>query len=123
MNQLTAKVRKLEQDIAAEKGPLNLLALFEREDLWDRWDLVVSAPWANHDEPTLRYLAGAIKRHLSPSEMILLARIVVLDAAQDPVRAITESYDVEHGSVEMNDPESFDLPAKHGYIITSRRAA
>jgi hypothetical protein len=123
MNQLTAKVRKLEQDIAAEKGPLNLLALLERDDLSDRWDLVVSASWAKQDEPTLRYLADAIKRHLSPAEMTLLARVVVLDAAEDPVKTITESYDVEHGSVEMNDPESFDLPAKHGYIITSRRAA
>jgi hypothetical protein len=123
MNQLTAKIRKLEQDIAADKGPLNLLALLEREDLSDRWDLVVSGSWANQDEATLRYLADAIKRHLSPSEMILLARVIVLDAAEDPVRAITQSYEVEHGAVELNDPENFDLPAKHGYIITSRRAA
>ncbi len=123
MNQLMKNVRKLEQDIAADKGPLNLLALLEREDLTDRWDLVVSASWAKQDEPTLRYLAGAIKRHLSPSETTLLSRVVILDAAEDPVKSITESYEVEHGSVELNDPENFELPAKHGYIITSRRAA
>jgi len=123
MNQLTASIRELEQDIAADKGSLNLLALLEREDLSERWDLVVSASWARQDEPTLRYLADAIKRHLSPSEMTLLSRVVVLSAAEDPVKAITESYDVEHGSVELNDPESFHLPARHGYIITSRRAA
>jgi hypothetical protein len=123
MNRLTASIRSVERDIAQEKGPLNLFAILEREDLSDRWDLVVSASWAKQDEGTLRYLADTIKRHLTPSEMTLLARVVILNAAEDPVKSITESYEVEHGHVELNDPESFDLPAKHGYIITSRRAA
>ena len=123
MNPLPVNVRQIEQDIAQEKGPVNLFALLEREDLSDRWDLVVSASWAKQDEATLRYLADAIKRRLSPAEMTLLARVVILDATEDPVKAITESYQVEHGQVELSDPASFDLPARHGYIITSRRAA
>jgi hypothetical protein len=98
-------------------------ALLEREDLSDRWDLVVSASWAKWDEATLRYVAEAIKRHLAPDEMILLARIVILEAGRDPVRAITEAYDVEHGRVELVEPSRFGLPVKHGYIITSRRVA
>lgn len=123
MNRLTENIGRVERDIAQEKGSLNLFAILEREDLSDRWDLVVSASWATQDEATLHYLADAIKRHLSPTEMTLLARVVILNAGEDPVKAITESYDVEHGHVELNDPETFDLPAKHGYIITSRRAA
>ena len=123
MNELTVKIRQVEQDIAREKGPLNLLALLERADLFDRWDFVVSASWAKHDADTLRYLADAIKRHLAPVEMTRLARIVVLDAAEDPVKAITERYPGVNEPVELNDPERFDLPAKHGYIITSRSAA
>lgn len=123
MNQLAEKVRQVEQDIASEQGPLNLFALLEREDLSDRWDLVISASWATQDGTTLRYLTEAIKRHLSPADMTLLSRVVVLDASEDPVRAINESYQVEHGQVELRDPASFGLPVKHGYIITSRLAA
>ncbi|HYK02650.1 MAG TPA: hypothetical protein VE974_12910 [Thermoanaerobaculia bacterium] len=123
MNELTAKIRQVEQDIAREKGPLNLLALLEREDLFDRWDFVVSASWAKHDGPTFRYLADTIKRHLTPAEMTRLARMVILDAGEDPVKAITESYPGVDEPVELNNPERFDLPAKHGYIITSRSAA
>src|SRR5215210_4805977 len=104
MNQLTAKVRKVERVIAQEKGALNLFALLEREDLSDRWDLVVSASWAKQDETTIRYLADVIKRYLSPGDMTLLSRVVVLDAGQDPVKAINESYQVEHGQVELSDP-------------------
>jgi len=123
MSELVTKLVDIEQDIAHDKGALNLFALLEREDLSNRWDLVVSGSWAKQDETTLRYLADALKRCLTPAEMILLARIVVLPASEDPVRAITESYQVEHGQVVLSDPENFGLPVKHGYIITSRRAA
>ena len=123
MNQLTEKVRDVERSIAREKGALNLFALLEREDLSDRWDLVISAPWAKRDEATLRYLAEVIKRHLTPAEMTLLSRVVVLDPALEPVTAINESYQVEHGRMELLDLSRFGLPVKHGFIITSRRAA
>jgi hypothetical protein len=123
MNDLTAKIRAVERDVAAEKGPLNFFALLQREDLWDQWDVVVSASWAKHDMTTFRYLDEVLKRHLGPADMTRLARMVVLDAAEDPIRSLTETYDVEHGQVELNDPERFGLPVKHGYIITSRSAA
>ena len=123
MSQLTEKISQVESDIAQNKGQFNLFAVLEREDLTDRWDLVIAAPWAKHDEPTLRYIDDRLKRYLSASDMTLLARIVILEASEDPVRAINESYDVEHGQVELNDPARFGLPVKHGYIITSRRAA
>jgi len=123
MNQFVTKLLDVEQEIARDKGALNLFALFMREDLADRWDLVVAGPWVKQDEATLRYVAAALKRHLTPGEMTSLARVVVLPATENPVRAITESYEVEHGQVELNDPESFGLPVKHGYLITSKRAA
>ncbi|HEX3067467.1 MAG TPA: hypothetical protein VHX14_02750 [Thermoanaerobaculia bacterium] len=123
MNGLIEKVSLVERDIAKEKGPLNLFALFEREDLNDRWDLVISASWARMDRATLGYVADAIKRHLAPRDMTRLARIVVLPADEDPVLSLNERYDVEHGEVELNDPARFGLPVRYGYIITSRAAA
>ena len=123
MNQLAEKLRRVEEEIARAKGSLNLFALLEREDLPDRWDLVISASWAREDQATLRYVADVVKTFLTSSEMTLLARIVVLPAAEDPVRSITQSYDIEHGQLELSEPGRFGLPVKHGYIITSRRAA
>jgi hypothetical protein len=83
---------------------------------------VVSASWARHDLATLNYVADALKRHLSPAEMTRLARIVVLQPAENPVLAITEKYPVEHGPTDFIDLSRFNLPVKGGYIITSRRA-
>ncbi len=125
MNQLPEKVRQVEVDIAQEKGPFNLYALLAREDLWDRWDLVVSAPWAHEaDGFTYEYMANSLKRRLEPTDMVRLARVVVLDATEDAVRSFTENYDVEHGKLELDNLDRrFGLPVKFGYLITSRRAA
>lgn len=65
----------------------------------------------------------SFRRHLTPEEMLSLARIVILEPAENPVRAINETYDVEHGRVELTEPSRFGLPVKYGFIITSRRAA
>ena len=123
MTDFTEKFRPVEKEIAESKGALNLFALLEREDLTDRWDLVISAPWAKEDESTLQYVADVIKRHLTPQEVILLSRIVVLEPNENPVRALNETYEVEHGRIHLLEPERFGLPVKHGFIITSRRAA
>ncbi|MBV8543099.1 MAG: hypothetical protein JO093_10275 [Acidobacteria bacterium] len=122
MNKLPEKVLKVEADLAKERGPLNLFALFEREDI-NRWDLVISAPWAKFDSETLKYVADVIKRHLTPEEMVLLARMVILPADEDPVLTLNAKFDVEHGEIEVNHPSRFGLPAKYGYIFTSRSAA
>lgn len=101
---------------------MNLFALFQREDI-NRWDLVISAPWAKHDMETLGYVADVIKRHLTPQEMVMLARMVILPADEDPVLTLNAKFDVEHGEIEVNHPSRFGLPAKYGYIFTSRSAA
>jgi|SRR5215212_1209123 len=123
MNDLIQKLQTVEEEIATEKGPLNLFAVMEREDLFNRWDLLIAASWARFDEKTLNYVSDRLKRHLEPEEMTLLARIVILDATEDPVRAITESYDVEHGPIQFTEAARFGLPVNHGYIFTSRPAA
>jgi hypothetical protein len=123
MNKLTEKIKEVEREIAASKGPLNLFAFFEREGLHDRWDVVVAAPWAKDDEPTGRYLVEVLKKHFLPSEMIHLSRVVILEPDEDPVKSLTEAYQVEHGQIRLTDPEDFNLPVKRGYIITARRAA
>jgi hypothetical protein len=123
VRELTQKLRNVEAQIDREKGPLNLFALFEREDLSSRWDLVVAASWAKHDEPTLRYIAEVLKEHLRPEEMVLLARMVILDAHEEPVKALTSTFDVQHGHEEASNLARFGLPVDHGFIITSRRAA
>lgn len=44
-SEFPTKLGRLEAKVSAQKGPFALFALFMREDVPDRWDLVISAPW------------------------------------------------------------------------------
>src|ERR1700730_16907202 len=120
--ELPTKFAKLESDIAAERGDFALFALFLREDVPDRWDLVISAPWASADQKAaLDYLVNRIKSDLGPTDLTQLSRIVFIDPADVSVQNLNRAIHVEHGSVEVRDTNFFGLPIKHGFIITSKR--
>ena len=119
--ELPAKFAKLESDVAAARGDFTLFALFLREDVPDRWDLIISAPWASADQKgALDYLVNTIKSDLGPADLTQLSRIVFIDPTDASVRALNQAIHVEHGSVEVRDGNFFGLPIKHAFIITSK---
>ncbi len=119
--ELPAKFAKLESDVATARGAFTLFALFLREDVPDRWDLIISAPWASADqEQALDYLVNRIKSDLGPADLTQLSRIVFIDPTDVSVRALNRAIHVEHGSVEVRDGSFFGLPIKHAFIITSK---
>jgi len=95
--------------------------LFLREDVPDRWDLIISAPWASADQKgSLDYLVNRIKSDLGPADLTQLSRIVFIDPTDVSVQALNQAIHVEHGSVELRDSSFFGLPIKHAFIITSK---
>jgi hypothetical protein len=122
--ELTTKFSRLESDLAASRGPFALFALFLREDVPDRWDLIVSAPWASEDKTAaLDYIVGKIQKDLGPDDLMQLSRIVFVDPQDESVRSLNKAISIEHGSVEVRDSNFFGLPIKHAFIITSTRPA
>lgn len=122
MKDLISKFVGIERQIAEEKGDFALFALFLREDVPDRWDLVVSAPWFGPDEKeTLDYLVRKIRPRLKESEVVMLSRIVLVPSTHPALRAIHKAVEIEHGSVEVSNSNFFGLSIKHAYIITSKR--
>ena len=119
--ELPTKFAKLESDVAAARGDFTLFALFLREDVPDRWDLIISAPWASADQKgSLDYLVNRIKSDLGPADLTQLSRIVFIDPTDVSVRALNQAIHVEHGSVEVRDGNFFGLPIKLAFIITSK---
>jgi hypothetical protein len=120
--ELSTKFAELESHIAEEKGAFALFALFVRDDAPDRWDLIVSAPWAVGDrQGVVDYLIGQIKSRVGEQGLPSLARIVVIDPQEAAVQALNRAVQIEHGSVEVRDSDFFGLHVKHAYIITSKR--
>ena len=117
---LLQKFLALERDVVAEKGRFILFALFLREYGSGSWDFVVSAPWLKTDElATYRYFATKLQSRLEPQEMLMLARIVLIDKDNPGLEAVHEAATVEHGLVQIWNREFFGLEMERAYIITS----
>jgi hypothetical protein len=120
MNEIVSKLRVLEQEIAAERGPFILFALFLREEAPNRWDLVVAAPWFGSDKmETLRYLADRLQARLTPEEVVLLSRIVIINEDNPYLEDVSREIQVEHALVEIRDRVFFGQQIERGYVITS----
>jgi hypothetical protein len=44
MSNFVDAFEEIERKLSSDKGPFTLFALFERQDIPSRWDLVVAAP-------------------------------------------------------------------------------
>ena len=124
MTTLTDGVLRVERDLAKEKGPFSLLALFLREDAPNKWDLVVSAPWTERDkEAALRMISDKVAKVLEPPEVLAISRIVLVEPTSPAVEAINRAFPVEHSVVEVKDSTFFGLEIKHAHIFASARLA
>jgi hypothetical protein len=122
MKQIATKLLLLAQTITKEKGPLQLFALFLREDAPDLWDLLVSASWITNDkESALRYFAGKLTAILTKHELVRLSRIVIIDKENPALEALHRAAHVENSIMEVQDSVFFGMQIKHAYIITSIR--
>lgn len=118
---LAQRFARLESEIAARKGSFVLFALFLREDVPDRWDLIVSAPWISSDKQgAVGFLIDQIKSQLGAEDLTRLSRIVPVDPEHVAVQDFNRAIQVEHGSVELRDRDIFGLSIKHAYVITSK---
>ena len=121
MSTFVEKLKAIEGEIARERGRFALFALFEREELPGRWDVVFSAPWVGESRRSaIDYLVGKSRTALDSEEFLSIARFVPLRPAEDFVRALTQTVHVEHGLVELHNEVVNGLFVTHGYVITSQ---
>lgn len=123
MNKSVADFVRLEKSISAKRGKFSLFALFEREDLPNRWDLVVSAPWALNQSSVSNYLLKQIESTIGNDKLVELSRIVVVPPDQPAVKALNRAMHVEHSSAEITNSDFFGVRIKHGFLITSQSLA
>ena len=121
MKTMADRFALLEREIAREKGDFSLFALVLREDVPEKWDLVVAAPWFSSDRKrVLDFFVAEIKSLLGPRQLLDLSRIVVLEASDAAVQALNRAIHVEHGMAEVRDSVFLGLPIRHAYIFSSK---
>ncbi len=123
MKEIVNKLVEIEKKTSSERGEYNLFALFLREDSSNKWDILVSANWISHDKGVaLKYLADNIQKNLTKAELLLIARIVIIEENNPALPALQQAIHVEHGSAEIKESNFFGLHIKHAFLITSRRS-
>jgi hypothetical protein len=123
MNELKEKFGRLQTEISMQRGAFTLFLLLLREDSPNRWDLIVSAPWADKDkDAAVKFLVAEIKARLAPEDLISLSRIVIADSGDKMVQAMTRAFSIDGGgTVEVQNSDIFGLPIDHAYIFASKQ--
>lgn len=121
MNSLADKAQTL-IPFLKEQGSLFLLALFERDDVLDKWDLVVSSDWSDKgNAAAIKELSMRLVPLLSASDLTHLSRIVVIPSAERAVHAMTSGIAVESGQIDIRDCNFMGLQINHAIVLSSKR--
>ena len=95
-----SKFSQIRDEIIAEKGDLTFFALFLREGVEDRWDLLASASWLDRDKAAgRRYLTRRLNAKLSDREILELSRIIVIEQTDPGLRKLLNDTTVDGGQI------------------------
>lgn len=121
MKSLAKKVSSL-LPVLEPRGPVYLFALFEREDIPGKWDIVLSSDWSDRQAgDAIRFISEQIVPTLQPDELAALSRIVVIPSKDPGVLAMTSAADVTAGSLELFDGSFNGLQVQHALVFLSKR--
>ncbi|WP_417871978.1 hypothetical protein [Winogradskyella sp.] len=127
MREYIEKIKEVEISLSKELGEFNLFGLLEREDIIDKWDILVSLTLSkdkNHNKQKnsiIKKLHEELIKNLPNSIFFKFSRIVFLEPSNPFVLNINMLANVQHGDIEIKDSTINNLRIKHAYIISSKR--
>ena len=106
-----------------QRGAVYLFALFEREETFGKWDIVLSSEWSDKDSiAAVRLISDALVPKLNPEELSALSRVFIAPS-HDP--AVEELIDSElSNSVERfcaSGIEFMGVPIRQFHIFRTRK--
>jgi hypothetical protein len=122
---LAKKMTALAKKIIADKGPVVLFGLLQREKSPDdEWDIVLAAPWVNeHKRESIQYLGDQVRELLSDEEMLGIARLVLFDHDDSVVKAMLKSFKGLSGRfVDVHHQTEGGAVIRRAYIIVPGKA-
>ena len=122
MKTLADKVKAL-LPMLEQRGAVYLFALFEREETFGKWDIVLSSEWSDKDSiAAVRLISDALVPKLNPEELSALSRVFIAPS-HDP--AVEELIDGEQPQqVERFYASGFEfmgVPIRQFYIFRTRK--
>lgn len=121
MKDFVDKVQEVIQTIPNKLGEFNLLALFEQEDYYNHYDLVMSTELNGGNKHDLfSVIHAAFKAKMTPEELSRFSRFVYLKPDEPFVQGLNEKYPIQNGRIDIRDYRFNNNEIKRGYIFTSQ---
>ncbi len=125
MNIPIEKYRALEKEISEQKGQFFFFALLLHKGAFNKWDLVVSAPWIEESVTgAIRYIVAQMRERFTPEERLQLSRVATASPSLLPLDTLEFELghiDFQHELHKIRHVELFGAQTERGYIITAKR--
>lgn len=122
MRQYIDKLKKIGRELTKEFGPLNLFAFSEREDLNDKWDVLISvSPIPTNVKEFINDLIKRFQKELLPSELVQISRFVFLEPNHPVVQHMNMFAHVENSDIEIRNSSINNVKIRHAIVISSTR--
>jgi hypothetical protein len=115
------KLASMGKKIEADKGLLELLGLFLRDESPDRWDIVIAGPGLKADRrASFEYVAGQLRKVMTDEELTGLSRIVILDHGGAVLQSFLEQFSNRSGLADVHFVAEGGAVIRKAYIILAR---
>lgn len=126
MKAILDKLKAVLSALEKEYGPILVFALFLRTDPLEKWDIVIAASWLNPNElSSYKTVNSKIQEILSPSDLVQLARIVILGDHDPVVSFLQDSETVTNGHFGEVSGEiftdKFGFTIKQAYLLRCQK--
>ena len=122
MKEFKDKVLDVEKKYATKWGGFNLFALFEREDIKDKYDLVLSFDLKGKTEnEVFKALHQEFKNVLTNSELNNFSRFVFLEPDHAVVNGMNAYANVQHSDVDIKNSSIGNFKIYHAIVFSSQR--
>lgn len=122
MRDYIAKITDVEKKMSKELGKFNLFALFERDDIEGKWDVLISMSIsASRKNEIVKRVHAEFIKELPKDVIIDISRFVFLEPIHPIVQNLNMVAHVQHGNMEIRDSMFNNLFIRHAIIISSQR--
>tara|TARA_R110001583_G_scaffold19334_5_gene75714 strand:+ start:10440 stop:10814 length:375 start_codon:yes stop_codon:yes gene_type:complete len=116
------KIIEVERKIEARLGRFNLFALLERDDVKDKWDVLISMSISlTQKNEVIKIIHGEFVKELPKEAIFKISRFVYLEPSNPIVQNFNMMVSVQHSNVEIKDSMINNLMIKNAFVISSQR--
>ncbi len=117
-------LQNVRRRILTDRGRLEFLALFERDEEPGRWDLLIAGADLRSDTlADYKYVGRVLMEELTSDEMVQLVKFVLLPDDYEPIQKLLRRVQVDNGEpVELENFRFYEFLIRRALIFHAQPA-